>query len=80
MMVLPAPVLMVAAPAVTAPPEGSANALPAIDTIMAAARVFNFERVSAPEALLHEEVFLPALLAFSETATKVALASFQMDR
>jgi hypothetical protein len=33
-----------------------------------------------PLALVQDDDFLPALLACSDTATKVPLASFQIDR
>jgi hypothetical protein len=38
------------------------------------------KRAPAFEARVQDEVFLPALVAFSETATKVPVFSLKMDR
>ena len=79
MVVDPAPVLMLAAPPATTPPAGNAYTLAPQDS--------NTDRVSAfkakpwlPSVAVRDEVCLPALLVFSETATKVPVLSFQIDR
>src|SRR5450830_1157622 len=74
MVVLPATVLMLAPPAATTPPKGSAT-----EMAKACRAKHTFSPVP-PVPWLQDEVFLPALLAFSETATKVPVVSFQMDR
>src|SRR5450830_1858489 len=83
MVVLPATVLMLAPPAATTPPTGSAKALPPKDRATEMAKACSAKHTLAPVPpvpWLQDEVFLPALLAFSETATKVPVVSFQMDR
>jgi hypothetical protein len=80
MVVLPAAVLMLAVPAATTPPAGPAKAMPPKDRATEMARACRAKPAPEPVALLQDDVFLPALLAFSDTATKVPVLSFQMDR
>src|SRR5450756_2458230 len=74
MTVLPAPVLMLAAPAATTPPAGSAYTFAPNDSATEIARACRVRRAPTPVALVPEETFLPALLAFSDTATKVPVS------
>ena len=80
MVVLVAPVLMLAAPAATTPPVGCASVLAPNVSITDTASACKAKRVPMPAAFTPEEVFLPALLAFSDTATKVPVLSFQRER
>ncbi len=69
--------LILAAPAATTPPWGKAAACGPKPMAKASASA-----LSAPPAavLVQEEVFLPPLWAFSATATKVPVVSFQRER
>ena len=67
--VLPAPLLMVALPAVTTPPAGAAKAVPPNDSISDTASALSSKRAVEPPARFVPEAFLPAVLAFSEAAT-----------
>src|SRR5450830_1517311 len=66
MVVLPAAVLMLAPPAATTPPAGPAKALPPKARATEMASACRVKPVPAPVALLQDDVFLPALFAFSE--------------
>jgi hypothetical protein len=80
MVVVPAPVPMVAVPAATTPPSGRAWALMPKAMAKDSARVPRPRRAPPQAALRRDEVFLPALVAFSGAATKVPVLSFQIDR
>ena len=71
---------IVALPADTTPPTGWAW-MPAPQAISREkARIFSLKLPSPPQAEVQDEMFLPALLVFSDTATKVLVWSFQIDR
>ncbi|OIQ73323.1 hypothetical protein GALL_450400 [mine drainage metagenome] len=80
MVVLAAPALMLALPAATTPPTGKACTWAANDRATDPARVCKATRKPAPLAVRAQETFLPWLVVFSETATKVPVSSFQSDR
>ena len=44
------------------------------------ARIFRLKQAWPPAAEVQDDIFLPALRVFSETATKVPVWSFQMER
>ena len=71
---------MVALPAVTTPPVGWAWTPAPQASISETARIFRLKLAWPPAAEVQDEVFLPALRVFSETATKVPVWSFQMER
>ncbi len=71
---------MLALPAETTPPAGSARTLAPQAIIRETARIFRPKPAWAPAPAVQEEIFLPALRVFSETATKVPVWSFQMER
>jgi hypothetical protein len=71
---------MVALPADTTPPAGWANTLAPQAIIRETARMFSPKRAWPPAAVVQEDALLPALRVFSETATKVPVWSFQMER
>ena len=78
-VMLPGVPPMLALPADTTPPVGWASA-PALQAIIReTARIFRPKRVWPPAAV-QDEIFLPALRVFSETATKVPVWSFQIER
>jgi hypothetical protein len=80
MVVLPAPVRMLAAPAATVPCDGRARTFAPNDNAMETASACNTKCAPGAPVLGPADVFLPALLAFSDTATNVPVVSFQMDR
>ena len=79
-VMLPAVPPMVALPADTTPPTGWAWALAQQASIRDTARIFSLELASPRAAEVQDEIFLPALRVFSETATKVPVWSFRMER
>ncbi len=81
MTILLVPVLIVAAPAVTTPPVGDwAPALAAHAIATASASILIEARTWPGGVPAQEELGLPALAVCSDTATKVPVWSFQMDR
>jgi hypothetical protein len=71
---------MLAAPAATTPPMGSAWALAAKAIATTKLSFCKAKRTPVPVAVLPTETFLPWLVAFSGTATNVPVVSFQSER
>ena len=71
---------MVALPADTTPPTGCAWTPAPQASIRETASTFSLKLASPPAAEVPDDIFLPALRVFSETATKVPVWSFQMER
>ena len=69
-----------AAPAATTPPCGSAATCAPNPMAREMASAFTAKRAAPPAAARADEVFLPAACAVSGAATKVPVASFQIDR
>ena len=78
--ILPGAPPIVAEPAATTPPAGWACAPAPQAIIRQTARVLSEKLTRPPAEAAQDEMRLPALRVFSETATKVFVCSFQMER